>query len=444
MSRATVNAVYNSRIAGMLTPFSLRRIAFVRILPILLLPATIWGQNRVGAEGQLAAKILAATGARTITVEVSNRSSLGRPGISSANADDIRRGLLTQLAALGAHFVNAEQAGAQVRISLSENLQNYVWVAEIHLNPSQTPNQTPNKTSNEAPSHDSPVVMVSFPRPETRAVDPETAVVVLHRTSLWSQQERILDVAVSDGNPAHMVVLDSRSVGFYRLQDGRWQAEQSLVITHSRPWPRDLRGRIELRQDHLFNAYLPGVFCRSTAISPPAMACYEGDDAWPIGTNSSSVNAAFISSRNYFSGAVLPGLGKQMTTAPFYSAAVFPRDQPTLWMFAAVDGHVHVLDGVTDQVMEKMGWGSEIATVRSGCGSGWQVLATGNREGSGDMVRAFEVPGREPIAASAALEIAGSVTALWTEPGETGAVVVVRNSETERYEAFRLTLTCGR
>ena len=272
---------------------------------------------------------------------------------------------------------------------------------------------------------------------------------VLRKTPLWSQPERILDMAVLEGDPAHMLVLDSRGVLFYRLQDGRWQAEQSLAITHSRPWPRDFRGRLVLRKERFFDAYLPGVFCRSTTTSPLAMTCYDSDDTWPIGASLFNLSEAFVSARNYFRGALLPGvlspsLGKQMTTAPFYSAAAFPRGQSTLWLFASVDGQVHLLDGATDQVMGKLGWGSDIASVRSGCGSGWQVLATGNTEGSSDTVRAFEIPGREPVAASAALDINGSITALWTESGEASAVAVAHISETGRYEAFRLTLTCGR
>jgi hypothetical protein len=94
--------------------------------------------------------------------------------------------------------------------------------------------------------------------------------------------------------------------------------------------------------------------------------------------------------------------------------------------------------------MGKLGWGSDIASVRSGCGSGWQVLATGNGEASSDTVRAFEISGREPVAVSAAMDIDGSITAMWAESGEAGAVAVARNSETGGYEAFRLTLTCGR
>src|SRR5713101_2568767 len=223
MPNPSGNAVYNSRIAGMLTPSSFRRVGFVLILPILLLAATAWGQNWAGAEEQLAAKIVAVTGTRTIAVEVSNRSSFGNPGLGAATADDIRRGLLTQLAARGVRFVNAGQAAASVRVSLSENLQNYVWVAEIQLGTSQATNQTPDKTA-DALAEPS-VVMISLPRPETRAAEPDVAATVLHKTPLWSQQEQILDVAVLEGNPARMLVLDSAGVVFYRLQDRRWQAE---------------------------------------------------------------------------------------------------------------------------------------------------------------------------------------------------------------------------
>ena len=421
MSSAMHNAVYNSRIPGMPTPLSPRSTRSLLLLPAVLLAAMANAQNWIGAEELLAGKIVSAADQKTMAVEVSNRSSL-----RSATADDIRRGLLTRLAALGARFVNAEQAAASVHVSLSEDLRSYVWVAEI-------------RQGGNEPS----VVMVSLPRPDTPSVEPEAAM-VLRKIALWSQQERVLDLTIIEGNPSRMAVLDSNGVELYRLQDSRWQPEQSLPVSHSHPWPRDLRGRLILRKDHLFDVYLPGVFCRSMAGAPPSMTCYDSDDAWPIGTDLFSLNASFASSRNFFSGALSPGVG-QLTTAPaFYSAAALPRDKNAMWLLATVDGQVHMLDGITDQAAGKLGWGSDIAAVRSGCGSGWQVLAAGIGEGPSDVVRAFEVPDRAPVASSPPLEIQGSVTALWTESGGAGAIAVVRNSETGRYEASRLTLACGR
>jgi hypothetical protein len=244
-------------------------------------------------------------------------------------------------------------------------------------------------------------------------------------------------------NPQHMIVLKAESVTLSKLQDGRWQQEQSLPIPHSHPWPRDLRGRLVLRRDHLFDAYLPGIFCRSSAAAPLALNCYESDDPWPLGTDQSGLSAFFTPTRNYFTGALSPGIEKQTTVKAFYSAAMLPRDRYKLWIFATVDGQVHLLDGVTDQTAARFGWGSDVASVQSGCGLGSQILVTGNVDAAGDTVKAFEIADREPVAVSQPAEFNGDITALWTDSDGTAVIAVSQNSETERYEAYRLSLTCS-
>ena len=326
-----------------------------------------------------------------------------------------------------------------MKVSFSENLQNYVWVAEIQLGAGSSPDRSTNDTGPEAS-----VVMVSIPLSETRSAEAEAASLALHKTLLWSQPDRILDLAVTEGSSARMLVLDARSVVLYRLQDGRWQAEQALPITHSRPWPRDLRGRILLRKDHLFDAYLPGVLCRSTTASSLAMACTESEEAWPIGTNLFNLSAPFVAGRNYFSGALSQNSGQQLNTAPFYSAAVVPRGESTSWLATAVDGQVHFLNGTTDQMIGRPGWGSDIASVRSGCGTGWQVLATGNSNGPNDTVRALRCQAATPVATGIVLDVSGSITALWTESSEASAVAIAHNFVTGRYEAFRISVSCSR
>lgn len=425
MQRAAYNSRIcwrlKSRIHSMVTPLPSRAVGSLLLVLGLLFAVPAEAQNWTAAEEQLAGKIVSAAGPKTMAIEVLNRSSL-----SPATTDDIRRNLLTQLAALGIRFVPAEQAAATVRVSLSEDLQSYLWIAEIGMG-----------------SNPVSVVMVSQARSEPLAIEPEAAAVVLRKIPLWSQPGRILDVAVVDGNPTRMSVLDADGVTSYRLQDNHWQPEQSLPIVHSRPWPRDLRGRLVQSKDN-FEAYLPGVHCRSSAGGAPvAMTCYESDDPWPIGTNLSSLNASFGSTRNFFSGALSPGVGKLTTAPAFYSAAAVQQGQTTSWLLAAVDGQVHLLDGVTDQVVQKLSWGSDLAGVHSGCGSGGQVLATAAGEGRSDSVQAFELAGHQPIAASTPLDVNGAITAVWTESNGAGAVVVALNSETGRYEAFRLVLTCG-
>jgi hypothetical protein len=161
-----------------------------------------------------------------------------------------------------------------------------------------------------------------------------------------------------------------------------------------------------------------------------------------LGTDS-GLSAFFAPTRNFFTGALSPGIEKQTTVKAFYSAAMLPRDKYKLWIFTAVDGQVHLLDGVTDQLATKLGWGSDLASVRSGCGLGWQVLATGNGDGTGESVRTFEIADREPVAVSQPLEFNGSITVLWADPDGTGAIAVSQNLETGEYEAYRLSITCG-
>jgi hypothetical protein len=267
---------------------------------------------------------------------------------------------------------------------------------------------------------------------------------VIHKNLLWSDDNRILDAALVNLNPQHMVVLEPESVVLLKFQDSRWQEEHSLPITHLHAWPRDLRGRLIVRKDHLFDVYLPGVFCRSTAVAPLSINCYESDDPWPLGTDQPGLSAFFAPARNFFTGALSPGIEKQTTVKAFYSAAILPRDKYKLWIFATVDGQVHFLDGVTDQASARLDWGSDIASVHSGCGLGWQVLATGSGDGAGDTLRAFEIADREPVVVSQPAEFAGNITALWPESDGTTAIAVVDDSETGRYEVYRVSVTCSR
>jgi hypothetical protein len=113
-----------------------------------------------------------------------------------------------------------------------------------------------------------------------------------------------------------------------------------------------------------------------------------------------------------------------------------------LWFFAAVDGQVHMVDGVTD-LTARVGWGSEVTSVKTSCGAGWQVLSTRPTEQSGDSVRAYEFPDRNAVPVSAAIDFSGEVMALWTEAKGDTAVAVARNRETGNYEAFRLAVACN-
>jgi hypothetical protein len=329
------------------------------------------------------------------------------------------------LAAFGVQPAASDQAVATVQVSLSQNLQNYLWVAEIHLGASE------------------PVVaMLAVPGHVKGSGDRSATPLSIRKSLLWSDQNRILDVAAINGNPPNLIVLEPETIVILRFQNGQWQPQQSLSVIHVRPWPRDLRGRLVLRKDHLFDAYLPGVYCRSSAVAPLNVTCDDSDDPWPLTGNQGALGAFFSSARDFFTGALSPGIQKQTIAPPFYSAAPLPRDKYTLWAFASVDAQVHFLDGVGDQAFAQLGWGSDIASLRSGCGPGWQILATSNEDSPTDEVKGFEIPDRQPVLVSPPAQFDGRITALWTDSDSTSAVAISRSSETDKYEAYRLSIDC--
>src|SRR5260370_35797626 len=103
-----------------------------------------------------------------------------------------------------------------------------------------------------------------------------------------------------------------------------------------------------------------------------------------------------------------------------------PRSNHTLWVVAAVDGSIHLLDGMTRQVIRGAKWGSDLAAVHSSCGTGTQLLVSDNGDPAQDSLRAFEIPDRDPVAASAPVEFDGPIVALWSESSGNGAVAIVR------------------
>jgi hypothetical protein len=382
-----------------------------------------------GPAQQLARKIVAVTGPGAVAVTVENRSSL-----SKKDLDAISSLLRAELQAAGARPAAPEQSAATATVTLSENPQSYVWVAEIRQG-----------------NGESAVVMVSMPRRDQAGLERETMPVTLRKIPLWAQEDRILDVLVleEDSAPKQIAVLNGEKIALYRLKNGKWQQEQVLGITHARPWPRDLRGRVIVSKDHLLDVYLPGVFCRSTTNLPLALNCHESDDQWPLTLSDAAIpplGGFYSASRNFFTGALTPGVGKLTTVAKFYSAAAVPRDKYVLWLFAGTDGQVHMVDGVTDQAA-KLGLGSDVASVRTACGTGWQMLSTSaedhNSEQDSDSVRAYEIADRELAPVSSPLSFGGEITALWTEEKSDSAIAVIRSRETGEYEVFRLAVGCS-
>lgn len=399
--------LFSSRVLGTL-------VCLAMVAPVL---ATDWRTP----EAQLAGKIVAVTGPGVVALEVTNRSS-----ITSADTEQIRRELTSLLVDSGVRVWQPDQASATIKLTLSENLQRYVWVAQIQ--------QAANQQS---------VVLISVPRPASSAAAQNSQPLNLHAMPVISDADPILDFTIVEGSPRRLLVLGATAVTIHEFKDGRWIPGQSFPIKTPVPLPRDLRGRIFLRKDHLFDVFLPGLVCRSSGSAPLSMSCQQSDDPWPIETEDAGLSGFFSPTRNFFTGALVPGILKQRSAPAFYSAAGIPRQNYTLWLFATVDGTMHLLDGINDQVAARVHWGSDIAGMRTACRPGTQVVATMQQEDGRDLLQAFEVPDREPLAVSQKLPLNGNVTALWTTQTGDAITAVVRNSDTGNYDALQISLNCG-
>ena len=400
------------------------------LLATTFLPSSSFASGLGDTARQLAHKIAAAAGPGAFALEVTNRSSLDDKSVR-----EVRSALEAQLHVEGVSTAKAEQAMGTVEVVLSESLREYVWTAEIVIG-----------------SDEKKVALVSLPRSSAGTGTPFAAAlpIVLKTTLLFAQEQPILDIAMVEiPGGARLLVLNDSTVAIYHQRGanpaGRWELEASLSITHSRTFPRDLRGRLLLRRDHLFDVYLPGTFCRTTSNSaaPLTLTCNDTDDPWPLTPDDGSVRAFFAASRNFFTGALSPGIGKVSNVPSFYSAAALPRSNYTLWVLAAVDGSLHLVDGMTDQLIRAGKWGSDLAAVHSSCGTGTQLLASESGDSERDGLRAFEIPDRDPVAASSAVEFDGRIAALWPESSGNGAAAIVKRKDTGWYEANRVSISCG-
>ena len=400
------------------------------LLATVFLPTSLCASGLGDTARQLAHKIAAATGAGAFALELTNRSSL-----DDKSVHEMRSALEAQLHVEGVNTAKAEQAMGTVEVILSESLREYVWTAAIVIG-----------------SDEKRVALVSMPRSSMGTGTPFTAAlpIILKTTLLFAQEQPMQDLALVEmPGGSRLLVLNDGTVAIYHHHGanaaGQWELEASLPITHSRIFPRDLRGRLLLRRDHLFDVHLPGTFCRtaSSAVAPLTLTCNDTDDPWPLTPDDGSVRAFFAASRNFFTGALSPGIGKVSNVPSFYSAAVVPRSSYTLWVITAVDGSLHLVDGMTDQFVRGGKWGSDLAAVHSSCGTGTQLLVSGSGDTDRDGLRAFEVPDRDPVAASAAVEFEGRIVALWPEPSSNGAAAIVKRKDTGWYEAHRVSISCG-
>lgn len=360
----------------------------------------------------------------------------------------IRRLLVQDLKARGVTTAEAETANL-LRITLSENVRERLWVAEIFE------------------GNETRVAMVHV----DRSISSQKLVneqIQLRKQTVFASSEqlpgdRILFATEKD---SLLLLLHPEDISVLKRASDGWQRQSHLSLGAQHALSRDPRGLL-IPSASGVTALIPGLEC---AIEPaPAENaspgtgsswshhCHPSDDPWPIAvgpiaqadaTNAMVTLRAFYNSvRNYFTGVVTPSLGVDLP--PFYSATLLPRPLGAAFLFNGIDGKVQLVEnGALKPVSGTRDWGSDFAALNSGCGAGTQIIASGSGEAAADSLRAYELPALEAIPASAPLAMDGTVTALWSAPDGKSVFAVVRKSagpgSTDQYEVDRVTASCDK
>jgi hypothetical protein len=343
--------------------------------------------------------------------------------IPSDQLPAIRKRIEQELKAHGVAVADDDSANS-IRITLSENAHERLWVAEV------------------LEGNTTRVVMVQAGAVADAGV-PAGAGLRLRMETVVSSREPVLAALEM---PSGLIVLQPEQFVFYGRAGTAWRELSRVRVGQLRPLPRDPRGILLPDGASGFYALLPSTECAGSFSAPAeeAASCHPSDDPWPVATTevgAAPVKAFFNGARNYFTG-VTTSLGSELP--PFYSAAWLPRSGGAMAMIAGgIDGKAMLLEnGSAKPLAGVRDWGSDFAALHSGCGGGAQVIVSGSGQASIDSLRAYEVPALEAVPASAPLQLNGTVMALWTVPDGKSAMAVVRTS-TNQFEVDRVTATCN-
>lgn len=366
----------------------------------------------------LAKKVFSRAGQPTaITLTVSNLSTL-----SVAETREVKISLEREFRALNVKLVPSERALADVTVTLSENPEGLLWVAEI----------------SHSGAHEVEMVTASR-RSVVPKVTPSPTSVTLRKRSVLTQSTPILDFVLFD-NDRSLLVLDTEGITFYNMKEGEWKQQQSVPFVPSPKFSRDPRGRLEPTKDNEMTAYLSGVVCAIHLQHALDAFCRESDDPWPVTSGAKPVRAFLAAGKNFFTGVVTSNSDKGWPA--FYSAAALGDSGVTL--VASTDGRLRVIPPAPAAGFAQSGWGSDVAAVRNPCSNGWLGLVSARGDSTQtDSVQALEASGRDLLPASPAFDLSGPVTSLWNH-ADNAASAVVRDLKTGDYEALTLIPACSR
>jgi hypothetical protein len=395
---------------------SLRQIVFlpvfVAVISGLFFPPCTQADTFEDAARELAQKITSVLPAHdTAAFTLQNRSSL-----SSADVAAIRRAVENALVKNGIRVVpDGQSAPPHIHITLCETLTAYQWVADVRRNDSSN------------------IFMIKIGRDVERQASQPLTSLVIRRALLWEQDRPILDVAVpiAPSGLRKMLVLEPKQISFFRWQGDRWLLDGATPLPKATAMERAPRGMLNYRRDapDTFDAVFEKEICRASIQGSAEFRCEAAAGRQLFLLPDPRLAARFAEI-------------EKKIAAPLSSAKLDLLGRSVL-LLTSPDGMARMYEEEAEPVATFAGWGSEIAAVQSGCGTGWQLFATGKGDWTTpDTVQAYEIRDRQAMPVSAAIDFAGPITSLRSSDNSRAALAVVKNLTTQHYEAYHLSVTC--
>jgi len=348
----------------------------------------------------------------------------------AANLNPVQILIETELRARGFHVVTDSSYDTKIRITLSQDSAERLWVADFTADGKQS------------------VMMIPFER-TTSDLSAWATRVHVSRELVYSQTSPMLDFGCDNSEGAkdcgEMLVLNPDSVVLMAPE----RKFPSAPIPHNKPWPRDLRGRIR-RVGPAFDVNVGSMSCFGKTNVDGLMFCLPApsQELLFFGPFGEQARAVVASEQNWFEWIADGAVGTnaaRLKRPPFYSISGFEVSGQAAWVVSGTDGQVRVFTGKSkESLASTSGWGADLATVKSNCGAGWQILATTPRDYSeNDSIIVYELVGVDFRAESDPIEMDGPIVSMWSGENGEPARAVVHNLKTGNYEAYLLKVGCS-
>jgi hypothetical protein len=384
-------------------------LGIVLLFVLLFFPRPAHADTLEESTRLLARKVWASIHRSSVSLEFRNISSLG-----SAEFASVATAFQEELQRRGVKILPAD-AVASLVVSVTQNPTEYICVVQIQR-----------KENRET------VMETIGPVKGPAAPEPAFSL-TLHKELLFSQDSPILDV-VLNSDAKHAYVLGAQEITSYEWQGGQWVPTGVEHLPIHRSPERAEQGLYSGVVVDAAAVYLPGEVCGISYVGGKGWNCERTTEHIPMRTVSPAVLA-----------------GKKL--GAWTSAAQFEIEGKTKIVVTGRDGMARLYEDGAEPVAVFSNWGSEIASVYSGCGGGWQLLVTGKGDWTNaDEIQAVDLKDRRAQSVSAAIEFSGPIVTLHTPATRTAdnaaanarAVAVARNLQTGRYEAYQLSITCSR